>query len=276
MPVSGSTRGARLAGRYVLLIGVSALVLFPIYVMVVGALKPGNKLLVNPLLPTDLTFATMREAWDEGKLGRAIWNSTVVAIIVTVAQVATSLLAAYAFAFLRFPARAFAFGVFLATMLVPFEATVVVNRKTMQDLGWLNSYQGLAIPFLATAFGTFLVRQVFLTLPKELREAARMDGLGHFGFLREVAVPLARPTLGALALFSFFSTWNQYLWPTLITTDDDWNTVQASLRSLNAASLDKPNLVIAGTVIVAIPIVIVLLVFQKQLIRGLTAGAVKG
>ncbi|TPW15785.1 MAG: putative ABC transporter permease protein [Acidimicrobiaceae bacterium] len=159
---------------------------------------------------------------------------------------------------------------------MPFEATVVVNRSTMQDLGWLNSYQGLAVPFLATAFGTFLVRQVFLTLPKELREAARMDGLGHLGFLREVAVPLARPTLGALALFGFLSTWNQYLWPTSVSTEDDWNTVQSGLRALSLAELDKPNLVIAGTVIVAMPIFVILLVFQRQLVRGLTAGAVKG
>jgi sn-glycerol 3-phosphate transport system permease protein len=115
-----------------------------------------------------------------------------------------------------------------------------------------------------------------MTLPKEMREAARMDGLGHFGFLREVAVPLVRPTLGALALFSFLSTWNQYLWPTLTTTKQDWLTVQSGLRALSQAQIDKPNLVIAGTVIVALPIFVLLLVFQRQLIRGLTAGAVKG
>lgn len=268
--------GWRVVARYVLLVAVAVVVLFPIYVMVVGALKPGNKVLQNPLLPTDVTLDTLRQAWDDGKLGRALLNSTVVAVIVTVAQVVTAVLSAYAFAFLRFPARTFLFGLFLATLLVPFEATVVVNRQTIEDLGWLNSYQGLAVPFLATAFGTFLVRQVFLTLPRELHDAARMDGLGHFGFLREVAVPLARPTLGALALFSFLSTWNQYLWPTVISTDDDWNTVQSGLRALSQAQLDKPNLVIAGTVIVAVPIAAILLVFQRQLIRGLTAGAVKG
>lgn len=269
-------RGWRRWARYALLVIVAAVVLFPIYVMVIGSLKPGNKLLEHPLLPTSLTLDTLRDAWRDGNLGRALWNSTVVAIIVTVAQVVTAVLSAYAFTFLRFPGRTFLFGLFLATLLVPFEATVVVNRSTMQDLGWLNSYQGLAVPFLATAFGTFLVRQVFVTLPTELLEAARMDGLGHLGFLREVAVPLARPTLGALALFGFMSTWNQYLWPTLISTEDDWNTVQSGLRVLSKAQIDQPNLVIAGTVIVALPIAIVLLVFQRQLIRGLTAGAVKG
>ncbi len=276
MATSTNPRGWRLVGRYALLIAMTVLILFPIWVMVVGALKPGNKVLQDPLLPTNVTLDTLRQAWRDGNLGRSLLNSTVVALIVTVAQVVTAVLSAYAFAFLKFPGRTLVFGVFLATLLVPFEATVVVNRSTVQDLGWLNSYQGLAVPFLATAFGTFLVRQVFLTLPKDLREAARMDGLGHLGFLREVAVPLARPTLGALALFSFLSTWNQYLWPTTISTEDDWNTVQSGLRVLSQAQIDKPNLVIAGTVIVALPIFLVLLIFQRQLVRGLTAGAVKG
>lgn len=276
MATSTNPRGWRLVGRYALLISMTVLILFPIWVMLVGAFKPGNKVLQDPLLPTNVTLDTLRQAWRDGNLGRSLVNSTVVAVIVTVAQVVTAVLSAYAFAFLKFPGRTLVFGVFLATLLVPFEATVVVNRSTVQDLGWLNSYQGLAVPFLATAFGTFLVRQVFLTLPKDLREAARMDGLGHLGFLREVAVPLARPTLGALALFSFLSTWNQYLWPTTISTEDDWNTVQSGLRVLSQAQIDKPNLVIAGTVIVALPIFLVLLIFQRQLVRGLTAGAVKG
>lgn len=276
MATSAASRRWRTAGRYALLVAVAVVVLFPIWVMLVGAFKPGNKVLQDPLLPSSVTLDTLRDAWRDGKLGRALVNSTIVALIVTVAQVVTSVLSAYAFAFLRFPGRTLLFALFLATLLVPFEATVVVNRETVQDLGWLNSFQGLAVPFLATAFGTFLVRQVFLTLPKDLREAARMDGLGHLGFLREVAVPLARPTLGALALFGFLASWNQYLWPTVISTDDDWNTVQSGLRTLSQAQIDRPNLVIAGTVIVALPIFVVLLVFQRQLVRGLTAGAVKG
>jgi sn-glycerol 3-phosphate transport system permease protein len=271
-----ATRGWRLAGRYVVLTVVAVIIVFPIWVMVVAAFKPGNKVLVDPLLPSNFTLDTIRDSWTDGKLGRALLNSAVVAVVVTVFQVATSILAAYAFVFLKFPGKGLAFAVFLSTLLIPFEATVVVNRQTVEDLGWLNSYQGLAVPFLATAFGTFLIRQVFLTLPKEMREAARMDGLGHWGFLREVALPLVRPSVGALALFGFLATWNQYLWPARTITDDDWNTVQSSLRVLAAANIDRPNQVMAGTIIVAMPVAIILGIFQKQLIRGLTAGAVKG
>jgi sn-glycerol 3-phosphate transport system permease protein len=268
--------GPRRLGRYVLLTVTAAIVLFPIYVMVIGAFKPSNKVLDQPLLPSNFTLTTFKNAWHDGHLGRALINSAVVAVIVTIAQLVTAVLAAYAFVFLKFPGRNIVFGVFLGTLLVPLEATLTVNRRTMQSFGWLNSYQGLTVPFLATAFGIFMIRQVFLTIPKEMREAASMDGLGHIGFLREVAVPLSRPTIGALAVFAFLTSWNQYLWPVLITTNQDYNTVQTGIKVLKATSLDQPNLVIAGTVIVAIPIFIVLIAFQRQLVRGLTAGAVKG
>lgn len=269
-------RGARLVGRYTLLGIVTFVVLFPVYTTVIGALKPAGKLLENPLLPDAFTLQLFSDAWTEGRLGRYLLNSAIVAIIVTIGQVVTSVLSGYAFSMLDYPGRGVLFVLFLSTMLVPLEATLVVNRRTIGDLGWLNSYQGLAIPFAATAFGTFLVRQAFLGLPRELRDAALIDGAGHLAFLRHVAVPLVRPTLGALALFSFLSSWNQYLWPNLITTEQSMHTVQSGLRSLSEGAIQAPNLVMAGTVIAAIPIVIALLVFQKALVRGLTAGAVKG
>jgi sn-glycerol 3-phosphate transport system permease protein len=276
MALDSPPRGIRIVGRYLLLAAIAVLVLFPVYTMVVAALKPGNKALTDPLLPSNFTFDTLRDAWSDGNLGRFIVNSLVVATAVTLAQVVTSVLAAYAFAFLDFPFKRVIFAVFLATLLVPAEVTLLVNRRTVDSLGWLNTYRGLTVPFLASAFGIFLVRQVFMSLPVEMREAASMDGVGHLGFLREVAVPMARPTIGALALFSFLGTWNQYLWPTLVTTEEDMNTVQSGLRSLSKANIDSPNLVMAGTLIAAVPIVAVLLVFQRQLVRGLTAGAVKG
>jgi sn-glycerol 3-phosphate transport system permease protein len=263
-------------GRYALLCIVTFLVVFPIYTTVVAALKPGSEVLKNPLVPTTVTFDVLIEAWNEGNLGRYLFNSFVVATIVTVAQVVTSVLAAYAFAILEFPGKRIVFLVFVATLLVPAEATLVVNLDTVDGLGWLNTYQGLSVPFLATAFGIFLLRQVFLTLPRDLRDAAAIDGVGHLGFLRHVAVPLVRPTIGALALFSFLGTWNQYLWPNLVVNEADMNTVQSGLRLLSRSTLSEPNLVMAGTVIAAIPIFVALFIFQRQLVRGLTAGAVKG
>jgi sn-glycerol 3-phosphate transport system permease protein len=271
-------RGARLAGRYVVLALVAVVVLAPIYVTVIGAFKPGDEFLDYPrsLFPVDLTLDTFREAWTNGNLGRYLVNSTIVAVCITVGQVTSAVLAAYAFAFLDFPLKRGIFYVFLATLMVPAEATIVANTQTIQNLGWTDSYQGLVVPFLVTAFGTFLLRQVFLQVPKDLREAAQLDGLGHWRFLGAVAVPLARPSIGALALFSFLGAWNQYLWPQRITNEDAYRTVQIGLKTLRDTNLDKLNVVMAGTVIAALPIFVVLVIFQRQLIRGLTAGAVKG
>jgi len=276
-------RGARRVLRYLLLIAIAGVVLFPIYTTVLAAFSPSERVLQRRLVPGDITFEVMGKAWTEGRLGRYIWNSFVVACAVTIIQLLTALLSGYAFAYLRFPFRTAVFVLFLATLLVPFEATVVVNLDTVEALGerasWLggiNTLQALALPFLASAVGTFLVRQALVTLPSDLRDAARIDGIGHLGFLRHVAIPLVRPTLGALGLFTFLASWNQYLWPTQVITDDDYHTVQSGLRLLGKSSLAEPNLVMAGTVIAAIPIAIVLIVFQRQLVRGLTAGAVKG
>jgi sn-glycerol 3-phosphate transport system permease protein len=270
--------GARKVGRYALLTFVAFLVLFPIYATLMQALKSGPDSIKVPqsILPINFTLDTLRAAWRIGDLGRLLLNSMFVAVAVTIGVIITSLLAAYAFAFLDFPGKGPIFVGFLATLLVPAELTVVVNQRTIDSFGWINSYQGLIVPLLATTFGIFLVRQVFLTVPKDLREAAALDGVGHFRFLWEVATPLCRPTLGALALFTFLGTWNQYLWPSAITTDDAHRTIQIGLERLKTGDFDKLNLVTAGTVIAALPIFVVLIAFQRQLVRGLTAGAVKG
>jgi len=196
--------------------------------------------------------------------------------LIVVGQVTFAILAAYAFAFLEFPGRNLLFVLFLATMMVPFEVVFFTNYQTIADLGLLNSYGGLVIPFLATGFGAFLLRQAFLTMPRDLRDAASLDGLGHMRFLWRVVVPLARPTVAALSVFAFLSAWGQYLWPLVATNTEKVRTVQVGLRQLRDTSLDNVNVTFAGVVLASIPLVILLLVFQRQLVRGLTAGAVKG
>jgi len=203
-------------------------------------------------------------------------NSAIVTVIITLGQVLTAILAGYAFAFLEFPFKRTLFVVFLATLMVPFEVTIVTNVATISNLGLYNSYAGLAVPFLATGFGAFLMRQTFMTLPHDLRDAAALDGYGHWRFLWRVAVPLARPAVAALSVFAFLAAWNQYLWPLLITKDDQYRTVQIGLKQLQQTSIDQVNITFAGAIIAVIPLVILLLFFQRHLVRGLTAGAVKG
>ncbi len=265
-------------GSYTLLTVLSIIVLFPIYITIVNSLLPSREILSQPpkLFPANPQFGSYADAWNAGHMGTYLKNSFIVTFLITVGQVLTAILAGYAFAFLEFPFKRLLFVVFLATLMVPFEVTIVTNVATISDLGWYNTYAGLAVPFLATGFGAFLMRQSFLTLPNELRDAAALDGYGHWRFLWRVAVPLARPAVAALTVFAFLAAWNQYLWPLLITKDEKLRTVQIGLNQLKQSSIDQLNIVFAGAIIAVIPLVILLLFFQKQLVRGLTAGAVKG
>ena len=265
-------------GRYALLTVLAIVVLFPIYITIVNSLLPSTAITSQPpkFFPTDPQWGSYSKAWDAGHMGTYLRNSFIVTFVITLGQVLTAIFAGYAFAFLEFPLKRTLFVVFLATLMVPFEVTIVTNVSTISDLGWYDTYAGLAVPFLATGFGAFLMRQAFLTLPRDLRDAAALDGYGHWRFLWRVAVPLARPAVAALTVFAFLAAWNQYLWPLLVTKDDRLRTVQIGLRQLQQSSIDQLNVVFAGAIIAVIPLVILLLFFQKQLVRGLTAGAVKG
>jgi sn-glycerol 3-phosphate transport system permease protein len=276
--VSRRRRRVRLVLRYVALTALAAVVLFPIYITVVNSLLSPEKIAARPptLVPTDPDFGSYGDAWTDGHLGTYLRNSFIVTALIVSGQLVTSVLAGYAFAFLEFPLKRTIFVLFLATMMVPFEVTFFTNQQTVVSLGWYDTYAALVIPFLATGFGAFMLRQAFLTLPRDLWDAARLDGYGHLKFLARVAAPLARPSIAALAVFSFFGAFNQYLWPLIVTRDDDLRTVQIGLRQLRAVNVDQINVTFAGTVLAALPLFVLLLLFQKQLVRGLTAGAVKG
>ena len=205
-----------------------------------------------------------------------MFNSFIVSLIVTLAQLVTASLAAYAFAFLEFPYKRVIFLIFLSTMMIPGESTLIPNYLTIRSLGWINTYQGLTVPYMATAFGTFLLRQYFLTLPHDLFDAARIDGCGRFRFLWSIVLPMARPALGTLGVYAFINTWNQYLWPLLITNSTDMRTVQIGIGMLQFQDATTWNVVMAGVVIILLPSLLTLVLGQKQLVKGLTSGAVKG
>ncbi|MBV9119306.1 MAG: carbohydrate ABC transporter permease, partial [Chloroflexi bacterium] len=143
-------------------------------------------------------------------------------------------------------------------------------------LGWLNTYQGLVVPFLATGFGTFLMRQAFLQLPRELFEAAMMEGCSRFRFLYRIAIPLSRPALGTLGIYAFLGAWNQFFWPLLIVNSQRMQTVQIGIAQLWDAEVTNYNLIMAGLTLVIIPPVVIVILGQRQLVRGLTAGAIRG
>jgi sn-glycerol 3-phosphate transport system permease protein len=263
---------------YLGLTALSVIVLFPVYMTVVRALSTPRSYLRegSPLTPVDVRWDVWSRAFDEGDLGRKFIVSAVVTVVIVAAQLLTSVLAAYAFTFLDFPGRRAVFLAFMATLMLPIEVTLIPNIETMRDLGWLNSYRGLTAPFLATAFGIFLLRQGFLGIPRDLRDAATLDGYSHLAFLRRIVIPVTRPVVASFAVVAFLVAWNQYTWPRALVSESDWETAQIGLRSLSARTVDESNIALAAALLVALPVLALLVFLQRNLIRGLTAGAVKG
>lgn len=282
---STRSRGATI-GWYVLLSTLSLLVLFPVWMTLARALSDGSATLfakTPSMLPySPVQWGVFATAFTEGELGRPLLVSGVVTLIIVAAQTLTSIGAAYAFAFLDFPLKRTIMVLCAATLLLPIEVTLIANIQTLQEAGLVSPTQGfgqalgaLTLPFLAQAFGIFLIRQGFLGVPKDLRDAALLDGYGDLGFMRRVAVPVTRPVIGSFVLIAFLGAYNQYVWPRFSVKTNQWDTIQLALRRFGLDNPDQLNLGFAAAIIAAIPVLALLLVFQKQLIRGLTAGAVK-
>ena len=262
---------------YVLLIGMALLVLFPLIASLSIAVQGPT---ISPsLLPsfTQLDFGVFLEAFrTEPALPRWIANSFIVASVVTIGVLITSSLAAFALSHSGFAGKQLFFFVCLGTLMIPFEATIIPNYLLVSSWGWRDSFQGLIAPFLASSFGIFLLRQYFLGIPRELYEAAQMDGCGRFTYLWRILVPLSTPALATLAVYSFLGTYNAYYWPLLITNATEWRTTQVGITIFRNAEYQVFNLQMAANLIVMLPTLILLIAGQKQLVRGLTAGAVKG
>ena len=278
MPRAGPRSLLGKAGAYLVLSALSLIVLFPIYMTLVRALSTPAVYVREgqPLYPVAIQWDVWSRAWNLGDLDQKILVSAVVTVVIVAGQLLTSILAAYAFAFLDFPLKRVVFVLFMATLMLPIEVTLIPNVSTIRELGWLNSYPGLTGPFLATAFGTFLIRQGFLGVPRDLRDAAQLDGYGHLAFLWRVAIPITRPVIASFTVIAFLAAWNQYTWPRAVVTEGRWETIQIGLKSLSAATVEQGNIALAAALIAALPVLALLIFLQRQLIRGLTAGAVKG
>lgn len=263
--------------RVLALLVVALLVLFPIYYTVVGSLMGPSDIASAPpaLFPHSLTLGNYRGVFRAVPLGRQYLNSTVVALLITLAQLVCAVLSAYAFVFLALPFRRTLFAVFLLTLMVPWESIVIPNYLFMADHSLRNSYLALILPFLAGGFGTFLLRQSFRTFPPELRDAATLDGASHGRFLLTILLPLSRPALASVGIFVFLSAWNQFLWPLLITDSPNMQTLQIGLASLNDAEQANPGLILAGVTLALLPTAALVAFGQRFLVRGLTAGAVR-
>lgn len=260
------------------LLFLSALVLFfPILYAISASFMSTKEIYAGSLLPSSIGFEAYFEVIDRIPLLHFLLMSFWMSITVMIGQLIVCSLSAYAFVFIPFKGRNLVFFIFLSTMLIPWEATIIPNYLTILNLDWVNTIQGLSVPFFALPFGIFLLRQHFLTLPKELWESSQMDGCSRFRFYWAIVLPLSKTSLSALGIYGFLTTWNKYLWPLLVTNNNSVRTVQIGLKMLISQEAGSAwNVVMAGVVVILLPTLLLLFIGLKYIREGLTAGAVKG
>ncbi|WP_298821792.1 carbohydrate ABC transporter permease [Chloroflexus sp.] len=268
----------RIAG-YVAMLFVVLVIGLPVYWTVMSAFKETREIYSLPVTwwPANPTLANFPAAWQAAPFGRYYLNSFITTFLGAAAEVILALFSAYALAYLRFPRKDLVFLLLLAALMVPVEITIVPNYLTVARLGWINTYQGIIIPGAAIAYGTFLLRQAFLSVPREILEAAKVDGAGHLRILFSVVMPIAQPAIVTMALLSIVSKWNDFLWPLIVTNTTDMRTLPIGVFWLrNSEGLSNWGVVMAGSLFLIVPVLIAFLLAQRAIVEGMTAGAVKG
>ena len=263
----------------VLLLGV-AVVAFPLYVALVASTLSADQVLQAPipLVPGTQMIENYAQVLAHGSeklsgapVGRMMWNSLVMALVIAVGKIAISLTSAFAIVYFRFPFRTFCFWMIFVTLMLPVEVRILPTFKVVADLGLLDTYAGLTVPLIASATATFLFRQFFLTIPDELAEAARIDGAGPLRFLWDVVIPLSRPNIAALFVILFIFGWNQYLWPLIMTTQESMYTTVIGIKRMIAGgdAATEWNLVMATAILALVPPALVVVLMQKWFVKGL-------
>jgi multiple sugar transport system permease protein len=284
-PAPAASRPARFISPWVvarggLMLAIVAVMLLPFLWMLSTSLKPQQYILqaTPQLIPDPLSFDSYTGLMERINLFRTAANSAFVAVATTVGQGVISAMAAYAFSRMRWRGRDTVFVLYLATLMIPAVVLVIPQFILVRSLGWVNSYAGLIVPGLFSAFGVFLLRQAFLGLPKDFEEAAFVDGANHWIIFWRIVLPLSGPSLATLAVFSFMGSWNAYLWPLFAARRDEVMTLPVALATLQAGprALTEWNMVMAGSVVAVLPILLVYLLAQRWFVSGVISSGIKG
>ena len=262
---------------YLLLFTGCAIMLLPFFWMVMTSLKEESEVLRMPpqWIPKDWQWINYVKAWNVAPFGRYFFNSFVIAIITTIGEVITAILAAYAFAKMRFFGKNVIFAVLLGTLMIPGEMLLIPNYVTITRLGWYNRYEALIIPWLASVFAIFLLRQFFRSIPDELQDAARIDGCSRIRFLWQIVVPLSKPAIMTVGLLKFLGSWNAFLWVLIMTSSESMRTVPVGLSLFSSEVGTAYEQLMAASVLAIIPVLILFLFTQKQFIQGVARTGIK-
>lgn len=273
----GSRSAVLLLARYLLLLLGGLVMAVPFWWMLVTSLKaPGSVLTVPPeLLPRQPTLQSYALVFDAVPIGQMFVNSLIVTVLGVSGQLATSAMTAYAFARMHWRGRDLVFLLYVATLMVPFQVTITPLFILMQRLGWVDTYLGLVVPSLISAFGVFLLRQAMLSVPREYEEAAFLDGANHWTIFRHVVLPMIGPALATLAVFATMGSWNSFLWPLFVTRNERLMTLPVGLALLQGRFTTEWSMVMAGAVISVLPIILVYLAAQRAFVRGVALSGLK-
>jgi sn-glycerol 3-phosphate transport system permease protein len=270
---------SRVLGRHGLLLLCVAVTCFPVLYALLVSTFDFQQIFIYPprLIPGTSLLENVRLAWTKVGLGRLLANSFLISISVALGKIVLSILAAFAFTYFRdFPGKNILFVVILITHMLPLPVRIVSTFQLMDNLGWVNTYYALTIPFFASATGTLLFRQFFLTVPQSLSDAARIDGAGPMRFLTRILVPLSYNNLMALFMVEFVYMWNEYLWPLIVTTSNEMRVAQIGIKMLVATDAQAEwNVIMAGVILVMLPPLLILLLFQNHFMRTVTFGQEK-
>jgi multiple sugar transport system permease protein len=260
-----------------LLLG-AVIALFPLFWMVSASLMPTGQANTLPprLLPTSPTLEHYREVFTRLSMGRYLINSAGIAVAITTISLLVNSMAGYAFAKLRFRGRDSIYRVLSAGLVIPSQVAMLPLFLLMKSLGLINTYMGVAIPTMASIFGIFLIRQYAMSIPDDLLDAARIDGASEMRIYRSIVVPVITPILATLAIWTFLASWNDFMWPLIVLSDEQRYTLPVALASLVGEHVQDTELMMAGSVLTVLPVVIVFLVLQRYYIQGVMAGSVKG
>lgn len=252
--------------------------IFPIIYVLSLSFKNKTEVFKYPprLIPDHLALTNYASAFGMAPLGRFLFNSLLVSTAMTFLQVFTAILAAYALARIEFRGKKLVLGLIIATMMVPGEVTIIPNYLTVAKLNWIDTYQALIVPFSASGFGVFLLYQFMESIPKELEEAALLDGASRIRFLFQFVVPLSMPAIAAFSVYSFVGAWNQYLWPLIVTQSTEMQTVQIGIGMFRSQNESMSwGVIMAATLILISPMLLLFVATQKQFVRGMTMGGLK-
>lgn len=271
-------RPAERAIAYLFLLISGLIMAFPFIYMLASSLKTSAEVVQVPptLFPRVLQIGNYIEVLNIIPLGTQLTNTVIVTLSVVAGWVFTSVLAGYAFARLEFPGRDTLFFVYLGTLMVPFAVLIVPMYQIMLLFRWVDQLAALIIPWLFTAYGTFLLRQFFMSMPKDLEEAAMIDGASRWGILFRVAMPLARPAMATLATFGFLYAWNSFLWPLIIISNPQRKVVTQGLMDLQALYAVRVDLIMAGSVLAVLPTLLIFLLAQRYFIEGVATTGLAG